>query len=452
MFLIISAAFFILFYNVLRDFKQAILLMFVASLPFAKGLTFEWIIIPRALVPQFALYDVGYYLILSPAYIFLITALYTGVRTWRHWKLRTIDIFVIGSFVLFVLCSLPALASTRFLTIVTLSIIQLALMGVVYLLPAITGLTKVAMKNIQYILAAFTIFETVWVIMQYISRGPLGRYLEATLALNLYGATSNENTNLLRLSGTFFESSILGTFMLMHIYYFLEILLRRSFTKKIERNIYVTSIVAAFVSIILTASRGIYVLFIIAGIIFLFVHRNKIFGIIYNKKLIKYVILVFICSTLPFLSYLISRLQTITTIFAPGGSGDFRITLIQYAIRLAEVNLFGVGLNIAPYIFAVGFPGERVFDPAQPHSIFFQILAEMGVPGLIAFLLFLWAVYRKYIISPISQAAPFFMASVIFLFAAQFYPIFISQPEILSFFFLHVGFMSWAFQEQHHGS
>jgi O-antigen ligase len=338
--------------------------------------------------------------------------------------------------------------NASFSTIVALSIIQLALMGIVYILPVIIGITKTTIKNLQYVFAAFTMFESAWVVLQYISRGPLGRYLEATLALNLYGVTTRENSFLLRLSGTFFESSILGTFMLMHIFYFLELLIRRAYSNKLEIYIYVLSIFGAFVSIILTASRGIYVFLLIAGLIFFYVHRRELFGKILNGRSIKIIILAVICSVVPFLSYLISRFQTIIAIFAPGGSGDFRLALIQYAIRVAQVNPFGVGLNIAPYVFAVGFPGERIFDPSQPHNMLFQILAEMGAPGLIAFLLFLWAAFRNYIRFPVSRAAPYFVSSIIFLFAAQLYPIFISQPEILSYFFLHLGLMNWLLRKK----
>lgn len=428
----------------MSDFKQALFLIFVASLPFAKGMTFEWIIIPRALVPQFALYDVGYYLILSPSYVFLITALYVGVRSWRNRNINIIGMPIIVTFALFLLCALPSLLNTSFSTIVALSSVQLALMGVVYLLPVLTGFTKTTAKNLQYVFAAFTTLESFWVVLQYISRGPLGRYIEATLALNRYGVTPGENSFLLRLSGTFFESSILGTFMLMHIFYFSELLFRRAYSNKTELYIYALSMFGALVSIILTASRGIYALFLVAGLIFFFVHRRELSRKVFNKRVIKIVILLLLCGTFPFLSYLTDRIQTIITIFAPGGSGDFRLALIQYAARVAQVHPFGVGLNIAPYVFAVGFPGERIFDPSQPHNIFFQILAEMGAPGLIAFLLFLWVVYRRYVLTPVSRAAPYFVSSLIFLFAAQFYPIFISQPEILSYFFLHLGLMSWS--------
>ena len=115
--------------------------------------------------------------------------------------------------------------------------------------------------------------------------------------------------------------------------------------------------------------------------------------------------------------------------------------MIQYSARLGLNNLFGVGLGMSPYHFAVNFPGENmIFGPDYPHNIFSQIFAETGIVGLVSFIVFLYLAFRPLFIKGLNvQNIHFYLAALAFVASACFYPLFIPLVELTSFFFLYLG-------------
>ena len=233
--------------------------------------------------------------------------------------------------------------------------------------------------------------------------------------------------------------------MFMHLVYFSLLLIQKEYKTVVEKWMYVAAILGSLISIIFTGSRGVYFLTVAFGVLFCWDYRKQLMPWLAQIK-IRTIIMVIVCFGLFFIPYIFTRLQSVSTLFTFYGSGTYRIQIAQYAMRLAEHNFFGVGLNLSPYFFATAFSSEPfIFDPSHPHNVFFQILAEMGPIGLTLFILFLWILYRPLIRKkPPRRVVPFAAASFAFICAAQFYPIFISQPEIFSFFFLHAGLMIWS--------
>ena len=452
-YLLASLCFFLILYILLRDIKQTMFFMFIINIPFARGKLIEFVIISKNEIP-FGLFDVGYYFPLYISTVFLVGTLFLIFRDKSNlWKIANVRIVLIGFCFFLIACCIP-LFYTKFPFVIGLSVIQLMLMGCVYTLPFWLYLTRSALSRINHILAAFIVFEAGWIMTQALHRGPLGRYLEAILPLNRTGILSTEDAGFMRYNGTFYEPSILGTFMLMHVFFFIYLLIQNRYRTQAERNIYIFAAVSAMTSIIFTGSRGIYFLFILLSI---YLFRTRIIFRVkkFTTTTTPRAFLLSIIAVLLFFSpYYVTRLQTVPALvsflFSGQGSGAYRAQLDTLAYRLAEVNPFGIGLNLSPYYFVIGFPQDRTVDPAHPHNIFFQLLAETGGIGLTAFLLFLWLIYRKYMIRRSSSAEPYFMASVIFIFCAQLYPIFISQPEILTFFFLHAGLMNWSLHQPNH--
>jgi O-antigen ligase len=447
-FLIVTVAFFLILYIVLKDLRQATFFMFIASLPFANGKTFEWLLVPRESVPKFGLYDIAYYFPLYPSTVLLLCTMYLCVRKAR---LRDLQKFIrpdVLSFIAFLFIGCIPSVSSPFFQIILLSVVQLTLLCGIYTLPQTLQLSEKMERYIAHIFSAFVIFQTIWVVLQVVNRGPLGRYLEATLSLNRQGILSSEDAGLMRYNGTFFEPSILGTFMLMHIFYFVRILINNKRLKNTERNIFYITVVAAFVAIVFTASRGIYLLLIALGIFWFHKQLYQLFVRGFSTLRFKIILIGIITVFIIAFPYISTRLRSASSLFGPLGSATFRLSLSSYALRVADVHPFGVGLSLSPYYFAYGFPAERTIDPAQPHNLLLQIVSEMGFPGLIVFVLFLWFIFRRYLIRPDNRSAPYFYASIVYIFASQFYPLFISQPEILSFFFLHAGLLTWTLQNQ----
>lgn len=82
------------------------------------------------------------------------------------------------------------------------------------------------------------------------------------------------------------------------------------------------------------------------------------------------------------------RMNTIEN-YQEDGSAMGRINAWQTALNVANHKLTGAGFDFAnPHVFSLFAP-----DPTEPrvaHSIYFQILGELGWPGLILFLSFWW--------------------------------------------------------------
>jgi len=445
-YLVATVVFFLILYILLRDLRQATFLMFIATLPFAKGKELAWIIVPREQIPQFGLFDIGYYFPLYPSVVFLVVSLYLALRKTRFFPLQKHISSVASSFLILLLVSSVPLVYSPFPVVVGLSVVQLVLMGGIFWLPSALRMNQNVRFFITQILSGFILFQTGWILIQVINRGPLGRYLEATLPLNRLGILSTEDPGLMRYNGTFFEPSILGTFMLMHFFYFTAILLYQKGPKPLLKNIYALTVISAGISIIFTGSRGIYALFLVLSVMFYRKNKDLLLSNQTAGRFIRIAAIACLVVLLALSPYVIKRLQSAVSLFSEYGSGTYRVQLNNFSLRLASAHPFGVGLNLSPYYIAYGFPQERWVDPTHPHNLFFQLVAETGFIGLAAFLVFVWLLYKGYLTKPTVKSAPYFMASAAFLLAAQFYPIFISQPEIVSFFFLHAGVMNWTLE------
>lgn len=441
-FLLFGVVYFLALYIMFSDIKKALFLSFVATLPFAKGKTINFLLLPKELVIQNPLFDVDYSFPFYLSHLFLFLLAYVYIRRKKREKNGTkIHKSLIFLFLFIYLTAMAAFFSL-YPQVIALSALQLILLGFVFYLPKVFANKKI-LREIVQVLAAFVIFQAIWVTLQRLSGGPLGLDLEVYLPGEEFGVRARENIGIYRSSGTFFEPSILGTFMLMHFFFFLSLFLKKDLESSRYRNLYIVALAAALISMLFTASRGIYLLLFVMTAVFIFFYKkthNVVHALSRNLRKMLIVVIPIIFIALPFV---VARLASIGTLFGPTGSATSRIQLNQYAVRLAQTNPLGVGLNLSPYFFATAFPQEAfTFDPARPHNIFFQVLAETGFLGLVLFVLFIYFVLRAYLDSKDKlKNLEFFMATLAFLLGAQIYPIFTNHPEILSFFFLYLGFL-----------
>ena len=158
-----------------------------------------------------------------------------------------------------------------------------------------------------------------------------------------------------------------------------------------------------------------------------------------NKRLLFYSIVISIIIFILTIPTLIQRLRTSSELMASDGGIMYRIELAKYSTRLATKEFLGSGLNLSPYHFATLFDGEKyIFDPAHPHNVFFQVLAENGALGLVFFIIFVYSIFRPILIKKVALDH-FSLGALVFLLCAQIYPIFLNHPEILSYFFVYSG-------------
>lgn len=448
--LLLSIILLLALYQHLKKLPLSIFYVFIIALPFAKGKGIDIMLLEKEYIEKNPLFDITYLfpIYLSTFYLLLLYLAFIRKRIFSGGKRIVLSHptkMGIGFLLLFILSTASKSLGNVFEVPIFLSSLQIVVMLATFLSPFLALSAKKNLDNLFMIIASSTLFQSCWLILQTINKGYLHKDIEVYLFSADFVATSSENADLLRLPGTFFESSILGTFLLSNTAILLFIVLRNTVRNRLVSRVVQISLIASFAALILTGSRAIYLLFflLILGIlhtqgllqmatIFTFIKKS-----IADKKIIV-VTLLFLVLTGP---YFFLRLSSFNRLFTPHGSGTYRLQLNEFALRLTSKNpLFGVGLNMSPYYFATEFPQEDYFvDPAHPHNLIAQLLAETGVIGTAFFLLFIYMIFRPVIQNKGKSLNEFHVAAITFFLCAQVYPIFINHNEIISYLFLYLG-------------
>lgn len=102
--------------------------------------------------------------------------------------------------------------------------------------------------------------------------------------------------------------------------------------------------------------------------------------------------------------WMMRRILTLPSIEATrGGAGRTNIWIVGWEIVKSNP-LTGVGLQnfsarFEDYIDKAGLRGAYgVYPGRDPHSIFLSVQAELGIVGLLVFLIFLWAIFKKLVL------------------------------------------------------
>lgn len=427
-------------YVVTRNLSFSLLLAFVATLPFPKGKAYQILLLPWEQIERWALYKISYFfpLYLSDMFLFALCYVYFRGRFLSQTTKVTAGMRTpLVLFFLFIVWVVGSGITSAFPEVTLLSAAQLLRMMVVFFSPFMVKVDRKHLhQGIYCIAAAVLLFESAWVGLQGVSGGPLGRDIEVFLSGAEYGSRSAENPELFRLSGTFFEPSIMGTFLLMQASLLAVAVLKRAIVSTALVRTSLLAVAAGSAALVFTGSRVLYGIWAGLAIVLWRLYRR---GMIINHLIQRarpswrYTIVAG-CALFLLLPYMTVRLASLTDVFTQYGSATYRLQMMVYAIRLAALYpLSGVGINLSPYHLATGFVGERfVFDPTYPHNLLFQLLAETGIVGLVLFLLFVYSVFRR-------RINGFGIAALVYLICAQFYPIFLNHPELSSFFFLYAG-------------
>jgi len=441
-------------YQHLKKLPLSLFYLYLTTLPFAKGKGLEIILLAKKYVLKNAIFDIDYVFPIFFSTFFLGLFYYIYFKNKNYKKSKSIYIskntkFSLLAFSLFIFISLLGANTSNFYLPIILSTIQLIQLIFVFFLPFILFNLYKKLTDFYLVISSSLIFQSIWIFLQTLNQGRLNKDVESYLEGFQSGIWSDENFDILRLSGTFYESSILGTFLLGYLAILTWYLLKGKLKDTKEKKIIIFSIVSAFIALVLTGSRAIYLVMIGLILYQLFFLKDQIKNKLkkVNKSVIISLIAIIVLFAMPYLLY---RLSSIGKIFFNEGSGNYRIQLTEYAIRLAEKKpLLGVGLNLSPYYLATSFPLEDYFiDPAHPHNIFTQIVTETGLLGLTSFILFLMFIFKPYVHKKrLTKLNGFFFASLTYIFAAQFYPIFINHMEIISYLFLFLGFTAYEGQK-----
>jgi O-antigen ligase len=325
--------------------------------------------------------------------------------------------------------------SVRYPNVILLSLIQFIKIATLIFIPVLNNYKKLDSDNCN-ILSAFTIFQFIWVILQRMKGGYLGKDLE--LHYEVGSIIAEENRSFMRSTGTFIDPNVLSSFMFICFVLFLGAILEN---KKINFQ-HILVLILSILIIIFTGSRAIYLsTLLFSG--FILIRQFNIHLKI--KSLMKYLIipgiisLILIYITIPIFQ---DRINSFSTLFRPKGSGSYRLWLISHSFELGNNSLIGVGLNLSAYSIAANFTqGRYNFDPALPYNLFAQIYAETGIMNIILFLGLIYFVIRIYITSKNIESRKYVFAVFAYLLAAQVYNLFLNQNEVISLCFLALGFI-----------
>jgi O-antigen ligase len=462
--LTLTLVYWFLIYRSIKNFTMSTLIVFIATLSFPKGKAYEFLLLSKENIPHWALYDIKYFfpVYLSDLFLVILIYLYTRNHFFKKTKyyLKKSATFLFTNilpytfFILFIIWVILWGSLSLFPEVGILSSIQLIRMLFIFGLPIITSelfgktLKDKTLKGIFGVIIALLLFESGWTLLQKVNGGPLGRDIEVYLPGAKYGILSSENKDLLRNNGTFFEPSILGTFLIMQITVLLPLII---YKRKVTyfRIPALLSIIGATTALVFTGSRVLYSLLMgIYLIVFLTLFKQKRININKIKRFLNYKTITILIFFITLLSpYLLNRVSSLTDVFTKYGSATYRIQMIIYSLRIFQEHfLTGIGVNLSPYFLASGFSGEKYpFDPTYPHNLTIQLLAETGIIGTFLFILFLINVLKPYFTKNTLSIIPgFALAAGVYFLCSQFYPIFLNHPELSSFFFLYAGLSPFA--------
>ncbi len=433
-FLALVVLFGVVLYRLTRNVPLTAYVLFLATLPFVKGKTFEILLVPKEAIERWALFDIRYFFPIVVSDLFLGSLLYLTFRrahedTGRHQPLSWWPYIYLALFIVWALFG--GIVST-FPEVGWLSSVQLVRLFIILGLPLFWFVSESFVWATYSVAAASIWFESLWALGQRILGGPLGRAIESYTATTAYGIRTSESDGLLRVTGTFQEPSILGVFLLMQMALLAYVFPRAIGTSIRFRTICLSSFVIGSVALVFTGSRMLYGVW---AILVVLVWRRL--GIRFYPRQIALAGVVLVAVS----PYLLARFSSVFDSLSAYGSLTYRMDMVNYAARLVVASpLVGVGISQLPYWFATGFVGETfAFDPTYPHSIVIQLLTETGGVGAALFFLFVAAIVSLFV-SGVARAVSFFAAMIVYLIAASFYPLFLNHPEVLSFFFLYAGF------------
>ena len=229
----------------------------------------------------------------------------------------------------------------------------------------------------------------------------LGSLIAVIAFQSLYGISQYVILGIERARGTFFNPNFYGTYLGAGILSLTGFLAHKKenmsrFSKKYERFIFSRSflssvIILAFLAMFLSQSRGAFLSFL-AGLTFMSFILFK-----FNKKIISGLILAILLIMLipnPLMTRITNLSETDIYAFS-------RINIWKSSLSLIHDNPFGIGLGMYKYYFqkynfpvrdALALYGKRA---DTSHCEYLQICAELGIAGLLIFLLGIFFFYKS---------------------------------------------------------
>jgi O-antigen ligase len=433
---VLTGAFLLAVIRITGSLTTGMFLTAIAVLPVNKIKSIDVPVLHHTLVELKTPDDLTYYVGISLSDALLAAALSVHVRLRIVNGRRVAYPSPLLYLVLFFVCGLVSALVSPITEISLYAAAQLFKACIAYAAASILWIGLADIPAVLSVLSGIAVFEIAWGTMQYVSGGNLGMFIESQAV----GKLAGENTDLFRISGTFVDPDLYGTFILMVALALTVALIRRQLPDWLSR-IAPWLIGGCAVAIIFTANRGLYLWGVLSVLTVVAVYRRRLTGFRLTRRIALWMAGVGALAIILVIPYTTERLVTLADFFSPIGSGTFRLQMVDATTRLGLDSPFGVGLLATPYYFATAFAGENlIFSVDYPHNLFFQIFAEMGIVGLVVFFAFLYRSFRPLFLKAADHpGAPLYFAALGYLTAAQFYPLFLDNMELFTLFLLLLG-------------
>jgi len=270
----------------------------------------------------------------------------------------------------------------------------------------------------------FVLFNSSLIIIQYLRGGPLGLPVERLNRWSAYGRYAFETATVYRPGGITDDPNASATVLGM----FLPLLVLLGFTKHpLHKGFVWLTFAVSALALVFTGSRAVIITTAVTMTAVLIVLRHKNITVAIPSAVRRFMVPALAGITIYIVPLLYQRFATLTTALSSSGSGTFRLRHLQIALDTIKTNPFGSGLNTTAYEMSLKYPPEYyLFDTSELHSIFAQIIAGIGIPGFLLFLLFLYLTVKRLAKRVENQHNTILLAVLIsltsFLMAAGFYP------------------------------
>lgn len=443
--------FLLVFWRRLKDFSTALFIIYLLFLPFGKGKTFDFVLIPAYMIPAYMIdaevpFTYGLTITFADLAFLGLFALIIKNEVINRWRIKKLRLnrndFFLFLFLSFVFISI---FFSQFQIVSFLAFLKLIRIVAIYFLVQRFLFEPRVRRLLPLVLVTLLIFQGGWASLQFLFQRPLGRSIEHYGGLfSAYGHVAAEERTFFRAQGTFEHPNTLGSFLVM----FLAFTLAQIFALYPERKkkIFLASFLLGLAGLIFSASRVSWVVaLLIWGLIAVFLKR-------YQKELIitplikKWLLVIFLSLALSLPFFILPRLGHLYLTLAEKGGVYYRTYLLEKAWFLAQESPLGIGLATFPAALIKKF-GFFTW-PTPVHNLLLEILVETGIFSLVFFLLFLIFTYKRFFLNlaKLKNNQEFFLkvgafcASLGFLGVAQFYPFFWAS-NLFEFFWLFLGIM-----------
>lgn len=186
----------------------------------------------------------------------------------------------------------------------------------------------------------------------------------------------NSSGNLKRAFSTFENPNNYAEYLVLFLPFMAAFALNRK--TNTQKAVYLLLLILPIAALVLTYSRSCWVTFAIAAVLFI---------LLYDYKLFPYLVVIVLIA-IPFLPGTVwNRIMTIGSM--KDSSNSYRIEIWTGCVKMVK-DWWTTGVGLGPAAFGRIYPGLAVpHAVTAPHShmLFFEILLEMGIIGLVSFLL-----------------------------------------------------------------